>query len=108
VKVEYSSIEKKFMWFLETGCQDILVENGILSRHYKSFGSTRGRRVTKSMFPRLLTEILNDLELRKIFLTVFKASDLLVLNGEGIFYNTNLSVPRYRALDTFKFDHVEY
>jgi hypothetical protein len=40
-------------------------------------------------------------------LSIFKPTDLLVLNGEGVFYNTNLSVPRYRAFTTFKFDHVE-
>lgn len=107
-KAEYSEIEQKLHAFMKAGCQDILVDNGILSRHFRSFGSRCGRKVSRSMFSKILVAILNDTELRKIFLTVFDLKDVLVIeNAEGMAYNPNLDVPRYRAFNSFKYDHVE-
>ena len=108
-KTEPNEIQKKFIWFMESGCQDILVDNGILTKLYHSFGMKRGRRISISMIPRILTEILNDTQLREIFFTVFKPSDVMVFDkAEGSFYNSNLSIPRYRALNSFQYHHVKF
>lgn len=107
-KIIYTEIEKRLHEFLRKGCQDILVDNGVLSRHFRSFGSKPGRKITRNMFPKVLTAILNDVDLRKIFFTRFEPKDVLVNeDAEGVVYNANLNIPRYRALNSFKYDHVE-
>lgn len=87
----YNSSEVKFQKVLKAGLQDILVEAGVLSNRYKSFGSSAGRKLEKAKYSECLSYALNDSELRKILFKVISPKEILVENSDSYFYDARLS-----------------
>jgi hypothetical protein len=100
VKITYTEAELKFYKCLDAGLQDILVDKGILSRKtYHSFGSKKGRKVSRSMLSNLIIHSLNDSQLRSMMMTVIKPTNIKVEECDGCSYDGRLTTYCY---DRFK------
>lgn len=94
--ITYSESELKFYKCLDAGLQDILVDKGILSRKtYHSFGSKKGRKVSKSMLSNLIIHSLNDSQLRSIMMTIIKPENIKVEDCVGMSYDGRLATYCY-------------